>query len=60
MGAICPKGKLSKGRRDRRRAQSWTIVSATLTVCPKCGELTRAHRACRSCGTYDRKTVYAV
>ena len=49
---ICPKGKISKGRRDKRRAQSWKITTATLIKCPSCGELTLPHRVCKACGNY--------
>ncbi|MDR2903484.1 MAG: 50S ribosomal protein L32 [Clostridiales bacterium] len=58
--SICPKGKISKGRRDKRRAQSFTISMPNLTKCPKCGELMKAHRACRACGTYKQKVVLNV
>lgn len=57
MGAICPKGKISKARRDKRRAQSWKISTPTLVSCGKCGELMRPHYACKSCGTYNKRLV---
>ena len=57
---ICPKGKHSKARRDKRKAQSWKIPLPNLVVCTKCGELMRSHRACRSCGTYDKREVIKV
>jgi len=60
MGAICPKGKHSKARRDKRKAQSWKIPMANLVVCSKCGELMRSHRACRSCGSYNKREVLQV
>lgn len=55
--SICPKGKISKARRDKRRAQTWKIALPNLVVCSKCGELMRSHRACKSCGSYNRKEV---
>ena len=58
--SICPKGKHSRARRDKRRAQTWKIAMPSLSACSKCGELMRAHRACRACGTYDRKEVLKV
>ena len=58
--AICPKGKISKGRRDKRRAQSWKISTATLINCPSCNELTLPHRVCKSCGNYKRVEVLKV
>ncbi|MDR1913926.1 MAG: 50S ribosomal protein L32, partial [Clostridiales bacterium] len=48
--SICPKGKHSKARRDKRKAQSWKIPMANLVVCVRCGELMQSHRVCRSCG----------
>ena len=58
--AICPKGKISKGRRDRRRAQSWKITTLTLIKCPSCNELTLPHRACKACGNYKKSKVVNV
>jgi len=58
--AICPKGKISKGRRNKRRAQSWKISSVALIKCPSCGELTMPHRACKACGNYKRAEVLKV
>lgn len=60
MGAICPKGKISKARRDKRRAATFTISMPSLVTCKKCGQIMRAHRACRACGTYNRRTVLNV
>ncbi|MCL2708257.1 MAG: 50S ribosomal protein L32 [Defluviitaleaceae bacterium] len=57
---ICPKGKISKSRRDKRRAQTWKIPIANLAACGKCGELVRTHRVCKSCGTYNRREVLKV
>ena len=58
--AICPKGKVSKARRDKRRAQTWKIIMPTLSTCKKCGELHAAHRVCKACGSYNRKEVIKV
>ena len=60
MGAICPKGKHSSARRDKRRAQTWKISMPSLVSCNRCGEFMRAHRVCRACGNYDRKQVLKV
>ena len=57
---ICPKGKLSKRRRDKRRAQSWKIAMPTLNGCSKCGELMMAHKVCKACGSYNKRTIVAV
>lgn len=57
MGAICPKKKTSKARRDKRRAQNWKISLPNLSKCSKCGDLMKAHRVCKSCGSYNKKEV---
>lgn len=54
--SICPKGKMSKSKRDKRRAQSWKISSPTLVKCDKCNELMLRHRVCKSCGSYNKRT----
>jgi large subunit ribosomal protein L32 len=58
--AICPKGKISKGRRNKRRAQSWKISMPTLVKCASCNELILPHRACRACGNYKKMEVMSV
>jgi len=55
--AICPKGKVSKARRDKRRAQTWKISMPNLVGCRKCGELVVSHRVCKACGSYNRREV---
>lgn len=34
-----PKGRVSKSKRDKRKAQSWKIATPNLVKCSKCGEL---------------------
>lgn len=51
-----PKRKLSKGRRDRRRAHDALIV-ANLVPCPNCGEMRRPHMICPKCGYYQGREV---
>ena len=58
--SICPKGKMSKSKRDKRKAQSWIIPSAKLVACNKCGDLMMPHRVCKGCGSYNKKTIIAV
>jgi large subunit ribosomal protein L32 len=50
-----PKRKLSKGRRDRRRAHD-ALPAVHLVKCPKCGALREPHRLCLDCGTYKGVT----
>ena len=53
-----PKRKLSKGRRDRRRAHD-ALSPAQLVKCPQCGALRRPHSVCPDCGTYKGETYFA-
>ena len=55
---ICPKGKTSKARRNKRRAQTWKIAMPNLVECNKCGELVPTHRMCKACGSYDKREVF--
>jgi large subunit ribosomal protein L32 len=54
---IEPKGKTSKARRNKRRAQSWKIAMPNLVKCSKCGELVKSHHVCKACGSYDKREV---
>ena len=56
MGAL-PKRKISKGRRNRRRAHD-ALKPGNLVICPKCGEMMRPHRVCLNCGEYQGRTVF--
>ncbi len=47
-----PFRNVSKTRRDRRRASSYTVNASTLVKCSECGEMIRPHRACPKCGYY--------
>ena len=59
MGAICPKNKHSKARRDSRRA-NWKMTAPNLVKCSKCGELMIPHRVCKNCGSYNKKEIIAL
>jgi large subunit ribosomal protein L32 len=50
MGPL-PKIKISKGRRNRRRAHH-AIGVPNLVSCERCNEKTLPHRVCPNCGTY--------
>ena len=54
-----PKRKMSKARRDRRRA-NWKLSVPGMVECPQCPELKMPHRVCTECGYYDGKQVIAV
>lgn len=51
-----PKRKVSKGRRDRRRAHH-ALKPPQLVECPQCHNQHLAHRACPECGKYRGRTV---
>ncbi|MCS7053664.1 MAG: 50S ribosomal protein L32 [Ignavibacterium sp.] len=52
-----PKRKMSKSRRDKRRTHYKASVP-TLSKCSNCGEMKLSHRACPSCGYYDKRSVF--
>jgi large subunit ribosomal protein L32 len=51
-----PKKKISKSRRDKRRAHH-ALAAASYAECPNCGELKRPHHVCSACGHYDGREV---
>lgn len=54
-----PKNKVSKARRDKRRAY-WKLTAPNLVECPQCHELKLPHRVCPNCGQYKGKEVIKV
>jgi|GEM_PF-20342 len=46
-----PKRRLSKCRRDRRRA-NWKLEAPGYVACPQCHEPKMPHRVCPTCGHY--------
>ena len=53
------KRKMSKSRRDRRRA-NWKLTAPGLIECPQCHEMIMPHRVCKYCGHYKGKAVMNV
>ncbi|MCH7865002.1 MAG: 50S ribosomal protein L32 [Proteobacteria bacterium] len=51
-----PKKKVSKSRRDQRRAHD-SLVPSVYEECPNCGELKRPHHVCKACGSYNGREV---
>jgi len=51
-----PKRKVSKARRDKRRA-NWKLALPGMVKCPKCGEFKLPHRVCKACGSYNGKDI---
>lgn len=46
-----PKKKMSRSRRDRRRANT-ALDKMNLVPCPTCRALMRPHAICPTCGNY--------
>jgi large subunit ribosomal protein L32 len=55
MGAV-PKRRISKARRDRRRAHH-ALPKVHLVACPECNEMRLPHRACTNCGIYRGRQI---
>jgi large subunit ribosomal protein L32 len=52
-----PKRKVSKTRRDSRRAANFRLEAPNLSICPNCKAPKLPHRACPSCGQYQGRQV---
>jgi large subunit ribosomal protein L32 len=55
-----PKRKISKARRDKRRAANIKMTAPNIIECPQCHEPNVPHRVCASCGFYNGKEVISV
>ena len=51
-----PKSKISKSRRNQRRAHD-SLKASSYAECPNCGELKRPHHVCGECGYYGGREV---
>jgi large subunit ribosomal protein L32 len=58
MGPL-PKRKVSKGRRNRRRAHD-AIGTPKLVECSNCHHKMLPHRVCPTCGYYKGRQIIAV
>ena len=54
-----PKRKISKGRRDRRRAHD-AIGTLNLSTCSNCSKKTLPHRVCPHCGYFRGRQVLKI
>lgn len=57
--APLPKRKISKGRRDRRRAHD-ALKPRNIVQCNNCGEKRLPHTVCPNCGHYKGREVIIV
>jgi len=55
-----PKKKLSKSRRDKRRANHDRMDMPAISSCRQCGSPMRPHNSCPECGTYRGRQVIKV
>ena len=55
-----PKKRMSRARRDKRRAHDALKFTAASELCPECGELKLRHRLCEACGMYRGKQIIEV
>lgn len=55
-----PKKKVSRARRDRRRAHNFKVAVPTIGVCPNCKSPVLPHHACPTCGQYQGRQVINV
>lgn len=51
-----PKGKVSKARRNKRRA-NWKLTAPNMVACHQCSEYIMPHTVCKFCGYYNGKEV---
>lgn len=51
-----PKRKISKSRRDRRRAHD-SLQTMNLVQCSNCGEMRLPHTVCSKCGYYQGREI---
>ena len=54
-----PKRKVSKARRDKRRA-NWKLAVPGMIKFSQCGALVLSHRVCPECGYYKGREVVKV
>lgn len=54
-----PKRKISKSKRDKRRAP-WMrrLTAPSFSTCPNCGEVKLPHYACPKCGYYKGQKIF--
>lgn len=55
-----PKKKVSRARRDKRRASNYKLSAPAFSKCTQCGSLKTPHRVCPTCGYYKGREVIQV
>jgi large subunit ribosomal protein L32 len=59
MGAL-PKRKISRVRRDRKRAHYLRLKKPAFIYCKSCGEPHLSHHVCLHCGKYNGRQVLQI
>ena len=54
-----PKRRWSKQRTHTKRS-TWKLEETNLSTCANCGEPVLSHKACPSCGDYNKKQVVEI
>ena len=54
-----PKRKISKGRRDRRRAHD-ALTPRAMVTCSNCNQMKLPHHVCQNCGYYKGREVISI
>lgn len=57
--APLPKQKISKGRKNRRRAHH-ALKATQLVQCTNCSHMRLPHRVCPHCGYYQGREIFEV
>ncbi|MCC6749541.1 MAG: 50S ribosomal protein L32 [Deltaproteobacteria bacterium] len=55
-----PKKRMSKTKRNQRRANHMKVPAPAVVLCPNCSEPKLSHRVCKSCGQYDGQKILDV
>jgi len=55
-----PKKRMSRTRRNRRRANHDRVTTPGLITCSNCGEKMLPHRVCPACGHYKGREIIVV
>lgn len=55
-----PKKRMSRRRRDMRRAHDAIKFTAAVEICENCGDMKLRHRICEGCGFYRGRQLFAV
>ncbi|MBN8616391.1 MAG: 50S ribosomal protein L32 [Deltaproteobacteria bacterium] len=52
-----PKRRVTRSKRNMRRANHDKVAAPTIVPCGNCGAMSVPHRVCKACGHYDGKEI---